>query len=541
MINRLFGENTFKANILENLTTGMYHDSKVIYREYIQNACDSTDAAVSQGVLKSTKDGIIEIWIDNDNRTALIEDNGTGIPAEDFAEMLTTIGGSQKQFDTNKGFRGMGRLCGLGYCTTLLFTSSAKGEAIESVLTCDAVRMRAMINEHNAHTKDYTAIEVLEATTTISTHEIDDADSHYFRVELIGISDSNHDLLDKKQVEDYLTFVAPVPYRNAFQTQRLSIYEHARQLGVTIDEYNVKFDGEPIYKDYKPTVLTSKGEDTITGVDFYDFKDDNGKLIAWLWFGITKFQAVLMKDVCKARGIRLRKENIQIGDEDALQKLFKEDRGQHYFVGEVFAVDRELIPNSQRDYFNENDARTNFEGLLRRYFNGTLSKIYKDGSTVNAAIADINRANRLAEQIAETQAKGVDVDPKMHEQYKYARQTAEKKQKTLAKITEQVSKKIDSGDFQPADAVIHTIIERAVPPTLPKPIAVQPVSKPAAQAAPQPPLSKSPSLLPISPLTHIVPKTARVVSLDKVKEVILRYAKSDIANLLIAKIEEETK
>ncbi len=32
-------EYVFGANILENLTTGMYKDSKVSYREYIQNAC----------------------------------------------------------------------------------------------------------------------------------------------------------------------------------------------------------------------------------------------------------------------------------------------------------------------------------------------------------------------------------------------------------------------------------------------------------------------------------------------------------------------
>ena len=30
---------TIGKNILENLTTGMYADSKVIYREYVQNAC----------------------------------------------------------------------------------------------------------------------------------------------------------------------------------------------------------------------------------------------------------------------------------------------------------------------------------------------------------------------------------------------------------------------------------------------------------------------------------------------------------------------
>ena len=38
-------------NILENLTTGMYYDSKVIYREYIQNACDQIDKAEKQGLL----------------------------------------------------------------------------------------------------------------------------------------------------------------------------------------------------------------------------------------------------------------------------------------------------------------------------------------------------------------------------------------------------------------------------------------------------------------------------------------------------------
>ena len=46
-------EYVFGANILENLTTGMYKDSKVSYREYIQNACDQIDKAVEQGILSS--------------------------------------------------------------------------------------------------------------------------------------------------------------------------------------------------------------------------------------------------------------------------------------------------------------------------------------------------------------------------------------------------------------------------------------------------------------------------------------------------------
>ena len=49
-------EYVFGANILENLTTGMYKDSKVSYREYIQNACDQIDKAVKYGILSSKQE-----------------------------------------------------------------------------------------------------------------------------------------------------------------------------------------------------------------------------------------------------------------------------------------------------------------------------------------------------------------------------------------------------------------------------------------------------------------------------------------------------
>ena len=62
------------------------------------------------------------------------------------------------------------------------------------------------------------------------------------------------------------------------------------------------------------------------------------------------------------RGLRLRKENIQIGDDDALQKLFKEDRGHHYFIGEVFAISKDLIPNVVIP-FTQPDMPCNQRGL----------------------------------------------------------------------------------------------------------------------------------------------------------------------------------
>lgn len=72
-------EYVFGANILENLTTGMYQDSKVSYREYIQNACDQIDKAVQIGVLSSIQEGKIEIWLDEKERVISIEDNARSI------------------------------------------------------------------------------------------------------------------------------------------------------------------------------------------------------------------------------------------------------------------------------------------------------------------------------------------------------------------------------------------------------------------------------------------------------------------------------
>ena len=91
-------------NILDNLTTGMYSDSKVSYREYIQNACDQIDLAISQGLINSD-DALIDIYIDQYKRYISIRDNATGVAQEVFAEVLGDIANSNKQLGSNKGFR----------------------------------------------------------------------------------------------------------------------------------------------------------------------------------------------------------------------------------------------------------------------------------------------------------------------------------------------------------------------------------------------------------------------------------------------------
>lgn len=405
-------EYIFGANILENLTTGMYQDSKVIFREYVQNACDQIDKAIRDGLLIKGEEHI-NIWIEPSSRVISIEDNATGIPSADFERTLGNVADSDKKIGEDKGFRGIGRLCGLAYCKELVFKSTSKGEVIISTLRCNAEKMRELIDE-NGSGKKHTASDILFAINEFTFEEKAGKDEHWFKVELIGINNSNTDLLDFTQIKEYLSFVSPVPYINTF-IFRKEIHKHAEEINYNIDEYNINLNGEQIVKKYKTRFKTSKGEDDIFSVEFKDIRDANGNLLAWTWFGVSKFKAIIKKEY-QMRGLRLRKENIQIGDEDALQKLFKQDRGHHYFIGEIFAVDRDLIPNSQRDYFNENEKRNQFELEIQRYFNEELSKIYYDGSAINSAYNKIDMFEKKEKEFKEKDENGVFVDEKHREE-----------------------------------------------------------------------------------------------------------------------------
>lgn len=450
-------EYAFGANIIENLTTGMYQDSKVIYREYIQNACDQIDKAEKLGILKPRNlqskypdlgQGVVNIWLRPEDRYIAIEDNATGIKAGEFQRILGNIADSDKIMGQDKGFRGIGRLCGLAYCKRLVFTSRWPGEDIVSVMSCDALKMRKMINEANTKVQKHSASDVLNAMIEFSTRPVNKKDAeHFFRVELNDINDENEELFGGKdednleQLTDYLSFVAPVPYQANF-LYRSEIYAHAKEINTKIDEYDIRINGEQVFKKYKTHLKTGKGRDDVFGVHFHDFYSNDNSLIGWMWFGKTNFRAAIKEEEI-SRGLRLRKENIQIGEDDTLRDLFTREaskRGNHYFIGELFAVSRELIPNSQRTYFNENPARMEFEHKLKDYFNNTLYYIYHEGSDVSSSINAINLYLDKASEFEQKKAQGsfLTTEEEKREEYELQveEQKAEKAKKNLEKKRE---------------------------------------------------------------------------------------------------------
>ena len=461
-------EFSFGANILENLTTGMYQDSKVIYREYIQNACDQIDKAEQLGILRPrSKDkkypdlgeGVVEIWLDPDNRNISIEDNATGIKAEDFRRILMNIADSDKVMGRDKGFRGIGRLCGLAYCKHLIFTSRSPNEDVVSIMTCDAKKMRDMLIEANTKIKKYSASEVLESMTTFSTRNVSESDKdHFFRVDLKGINEENEELFggkdhdNEKNLSNYLSFVAPVPYAGNF-VYRSEIYCYAESLSFGIDEYDIRINGEQIFKKYKTHLKTGKGDDDVFRLEFKNFFDDNGELIAWSWFGVTSFKAAIKEDEV-SRGFRLRSQNIQIGDSDTLRNFFTREssrRGNSYFIGEIFAVAPDLIPNSQRSYFNENPVRMKFEHEVKYYFNNTLYRIYYDGSEINSSLKKIAI---YEEKVSEIDRKRLSNEFASQDEFQREKEDLAKKKAEAESAIKKLEKKKNSPDSQIATEIL---------------------------------------------------------------------------------------
>lgn len=448
-------DNTFKTiigkDVIESLTIGMYDDSRFIYREYIQNAADQIDKARHQGLVE---EGEIHIIIDADKKLISIEDDATGIEEKKVVEILKNIAQSTKKRGIDKGFRGIGRLGGLGYCDKLIFETSFKGENVKSMMTWDATKLKSIINNRNQKEE---ASEVIDAVTTLEINK-EDVESHYFKVTLIGVT--NKDLLDVKGIRTYLSMVAPVPFYKSFVYAK-KIYDELKKEEITIDEYKTFINTEQLFKGYNSYIydgdqFSKKKVDEIIDVQFFKETDNNGSLLYWGWYSISEKNHSL-KQINYQRGFRLRKSNIQIGDEYSLVKFHKDKRFQFYFFAEVYAIHQDLIPNARRDNFSETETYYEYEQKLKSFFHSTISSLCNRASDVNSAVRTINSYNEVAEQFEKKREEGfVDKEEQQTflETLKKKREEAEKAERKLENIK---TKSVETDTLTP----ITKIIERA--------------------------------------------------------------------------------
>ncbi len=341
---------------LESLTTGMYSDPKIVYREYIQNSVDSLENAVSVGLIEP-QSMRIDIIVNAEESYISIKDNGTGISAADAAKTLMDVGSSKKRNSNNRGFRGIGRLGGMSYCDTLTFTTSAESEKVKTVVTFDCKRLRYLLVP--GEFEDMSLSAVLEEITTIDTLP-EKEEKHYLCVEMKNVNGFS-DLLDIDAAKSYISQVAPLPYHSRHFIYTSQLKEYLMSNGYSVEEFPIfvgedESDLEPVYKPNKSRFRSDRAKrtaDEITSMSYFDITID-GELYALGWYGNCGWYGFLSEK--ELSGFRVRKGNILIGDSKTMNVIFKEARFNGWTQGEIFIVTDKLIPNARRDDFEQNDA-----------------------------------------------------------------------------------------------------------------------------------------------------------------------------------------
>ncbi len=435
----------FGKNVIETLSVGMYDNPLFLFREYVQNAADAIDAAVRMGILNEGE-GQIEIIIEPEHRLISFEDNGTGIPRKQVKKMLANIGDSQKDRRTDKGFRGIGRLGGLGYCQKVRFETSTKGEPTKSYLEWDARNLHEILNDKNDRVHAGELIKRITSTWEEKCGE----DLHFFKVSLLGVNKQSDELLDIVDVRRYLSMVAPVSFDYQKFRYVEDIEKFLRDYGIPKpNEYSLYVNNEEVKKGYE-TPLKIEGGKTVDILDVRCkvIKDPDGNTLGWYWFCVSAFDGFLPKK-CWQRGLRLRKSNIQIGDADCLTNhpkrglaLWKDDRGNSYFIGEIHALDEDLIPNSRRDYFNQDEACRRFEEALSAEFSDFWA-LCRYASMIRSAVEKKKAAEeaRRAFQKKDREGRFYDKAERDSEfkKLKEADNKAAAAEKTIVKIQEKAS------------------------------------------------------------------------------------------------------
>jgi Histidine kinase-, DNA gyrase B-, and HSP90-like ATPase len=338
-------------DVLELLSSSMYVDPMSVYREYVQNAADAIDDARGMGLLDQKATGKVEIYFDTANRALRIRDNGTGIEKAKFERRMTAFGGSVKRGTKARGFRGVGRLAGIGYCQELIFRTRAAGEARASELKWDCRKIKSILR--STEFSDDLA-DLVRQVVTLRQIDGRGLPEHFFEVELRGLVRQRNDLLlDPKAIETYLAQAAPLPFSPSFTLGEKIVSELKSHSTITNLELHIEGIGQ-VYRPHQDKFeITEKLPDSFSEIEFIRIPAIDGALGAVGWILHHSYKGALPTGT-NFRGLRLRVGNIQVGASNLLEELFPEPRFNSWSVGEVHILDPRVMPNGRRDHFEQN-------------------------------------------------------------------------------------------------------------------------------------------------------------------------------------------
>lgn len=350
------------SDLLDLLTGGLYADPLVMYREYIQNAADSIE------MLSNPQDGQIDIEIDTVGRNIKIRDNGPGLTHQQAVEALISISKSNKDSKRNRGFRGIGRMCGLAFAKSVSFRTRTSADNTVAVVIWDGEALRECVGQN------FSIADTVARCVTIEQQETQDAPANFFEVEITGVSRQAAIALNRVAVKDYIGEIGPVPFSEDFpyRIEVAKLFDEQLSM-LEIDMRLVEKAQEPCASNASITRPHSTDALSLIGKagGFAEYESirvpsqSGGGLAAIGWIAHTHYPGALPRSL-GVRCLRVRVGNIQVGDALVFDHLFSETRFNRWCIGEIHVLDSELVPNGSRDYFELNVHLRNLENHVRQ-------------------------------------------------------------------------------------------------------------------------------------------------------------------------------
>ena len=392
---------TLGVHLLETITRGMYSQPFHSVREYIQNAYDSIRKARRKGLL-TRSEGEIKLYIDKDRRRLSIADNGAGLSPEEATVHLLDIGHSDKARTTeesahNAGFRGIGRLAGISYCKELRFETSA-GDGKKCTVEFNATGINRLTKPGQ---KPTTIISAISENSSISETRCE-ANQHYLKVTLEGLGPKSP-FLDESKLHEYLAMHAPVAHDTSGWSHEKAIERLAEESGHPESLENVRVlicdhQGRPqqdVRRPFRNTFQTANARGKkrrtvrveeirslpISGIPTRKF---------WGWLAVHDREGALA-DILYA-GLRIRMHNIAVGDHTIIEKLFTTASLARWCFGEIHITDMSLIPNSQRDEFEDSPDWDELRRRLKEEARALEQAIRKESDQRNQSVRGLERS-----------------------------------------------------------------------------------------------------------------------------------------------------
>jgi molecular chaperone HtpG len=189
-----------------------------------------------------------------------------------------------------------------------------------------------------------------------------DEEEHFFRVTMQGVHRFHRDdLMNINAVREYLSQVAPVPFRHSNFPYARIIEDHLAAID-GYQTYTLSVDGQQVYRPHMEQFSVSgQSCDRISGVELIDLRGHEGQSIGRGWYARLNYLASIPPKV-GMRGIRIRQGNIEVGDERFLADFFTEHRFATWHIGEIH-LNYSLKTNARRDGFEQSP---DFEAFIEQ-------------------------------------------------------------------------------------------------------------------------------------------------------------------------------